>query len=189
MTSGSSSSHPVTGFEYRFHDVAGPTAEQIFPIRARNDGPLPKAWLARFGRTVADQAIEAVETRFDTWREAGFAGTLGGQPLGGGAPSEALAPEEDAEGGLGALSGWFRGETDREDGAYGFGEHSMTERDLLASSSFSMTQGTAETGFASFWGQGAVTRFDGRDGALDVDGEVSSAMLGADWSRDALVAG
>ena len=180
---------PVTGFEYRFHEVAGPTTEQIFPIRARNDGPLPKAWLARFGRTVAEQAIEAVETRFDTWREAGFAGTLGGQPLGGGAPSEALTPEEDAEGGLGALSGWFRGETDKEDGAYGFGEHSMTERDLLASSSFSMTQGTAETGFASFWGRGAVTRFDGRDGALDVDGEVSSAMLGADWSRDALVAG
>ena len=61
----------------------------------------------------------------------------------------------------------------------------MGPGDLLASSSFALTRGTAETGLASVWGRGAVTRFDGRDGALGVDGEVSSAMLGADFSRDA----
>ena len=71
-----------------------------------NADPMPQAWLGRFGRTVAEQAIEAVETRFDAWREAGFAGTLGGQPLGGSAPGEALVPEEeDAERGFGTLSG------------------------------------------------------------------------------------
>ena len=34
------------------------------------------------------------------------------------------------------------------------------------------------------WGRGAVSRFDGREGDLTVDGEVASAFLGADWSRD-----
>ena len=34
-----------------------------------------------------------------------------------------------------------------------------------------------------------MTRFDGREGALSLDGEVTSGMLGADWSRDALTAG
>ena len=49
-----------------------------------NTDPMPKAWLARFGRTVAEQAIEAVRGRFDARREAGLAGTLAGAPLGGG---------------------------------------------------------------------------------------------------------
>ena len=60
---------------------------------------------------------------------------------------------------------------------------------MLASSTFSLTGGTAESGFASFWGRGAVTRFDGRDGEMALDGEVASAMLGADFSRDALLGG
>ena len=34
-----------------------------------------------------------------------------------------------------------------------------------------------------------MTRFDGREGGLSLDGEVTSGMLGADWSRDALMAG
>ena len=154
-----------------------------------NTDPMPKAWLARFGRTVAEQAIEAVQGRFEAQREAGFAGTLAGRPLGGAAPHEAPASgEEDAERSLGALSGWLRGETDEED-ADGFVEGTMSPGELLASSSFTLTRGTAETGFASVWGRGAVTRFDGREDALDVDGEVASAMLGADFSRDALLAG
>ena len=151
-----------------------------------NDGPIPKAWIARFGRTVGEQAIEAVEGRFDGWRELGFAGTLAGQPLGGGAPDDQLAREEDTARSLGTLTGWLGGE---EDDAGGFGESTMSVRELLASSSFSLTRGTDESGFASFWGRGAMTTFDGREGELDVDGEVSSVMLGADFSRDALLAG
>ena len=49
--------------------------------------------------------------------------------------------------------------------------------------------GTRETGFATLWGEGAITRFDGRDGELTVDGEVSSAMLGADRSHGRGTAG
>ena len=56
---------------------------------------------------------------------------------------------------------------------------------MLAGSSFPLTQGAADKGFTSFWGRGAVARFDGREEGLDLDAEVSSAMLGADFSRDA----
>ena len=34
-----------------------------------------------------------------------------------------------------------------------------------------------------------MTRFDGREGDRSLNGEVTSAMLGADWSRDAMLAG
>ena len=32
------------------------------------------------------------------------------------------------------------------------------------------------------WGRGAISRFDGREGDLTLDGEVASAMVGADWT-------
>ena len=60
---------------------------------------------------------------------------------------------------------------------------------MLTGSTFAFTGGTAERGFAAFWGRGAVTRFDGREGELTLDGEVASAMVGADFSRDAVIAG
>ena len=51
----------------------------------------------------------------------------------------------------------------------------MTGRDLLT--------GEAKSGgLVSLWGRGAVSRFDGREGDLSLDGEVVSALLGADWT-------
>ena len=64
----------------------------------------------------------------------------------------------------------------------GLEAQTMTQRDFLLGSSFSLTGGTERDGTYALWGRGAVTRFDGRDGALSLDGEVTSAMLGADWS-------
>ena len=153
-----------------------------------NTDPIPKAWIARFGRTVAAQAIDAVEARFDAPREAGLAGTLAGQPLSGmsdAVPGDSRAT--DTREGLEALAGWLDG-TAGED-ADGTGTRTLGGREVLAGSAFALTGGTAGSGFASLWGRGAVTRFDGRDGDLSVDGEVASAMLGADWSRDRVLAG
>ena len=154
-----------------------------------NTGAIPKAWIARFGRTVAEQAIEAVEARFAAPRAPGLAGTLAGQPLSGMADA-ALGDVQarDSWQGLEALSDWFGGEGGDEDGL-SFGTRTLSGRDVLSTSSFALTGGMAESGFASFWGRGAVTRFDGRDGEIALDGEVASAMVGADFSRDALLGG
>ena len=70
-----------------------------------------------------------------------------------------------------------------------FGSRTVTQRDLLTGSSFVMTGGTQESGSYALWGRGAVTRFDGRDGGLTLDGEVACGMLGADWTRGAMMAG
>ena len=123
-------------------------------------------------------------------REAGLAGTLAGQPLGGFAedPAPVDAQGEDTREGLETIAEWLDG-TAEEDDEDGLGARTMSGRELLSTSSFSLTQGAAESGFASFWGRGVVTRFDGRDGERTLDGEVASAMVGADWSRDALLGG
>ena len=82
----------------------------------------------------------------------------------------------------------MRGEDDEEDGA-GFRSRAATERELLVGSSFALTAGTEQGGFGALWGRAAVSRFDGREGDLSLDGEVTSAMVGADWTRERATAG
>ena len=154
-----------------------------------NTGPIPQAWVARFGRTVAEQAIDAVQARFAAPREAGSAGTLAGLPIFGqeyAATNQAEA--SDTREGIETLAEWLDGTAEQDDEG-GLGARGITGREMLSTSSFSLTGGTAESGFASFWGRGAVTSFDGRDAEMTLDGEVASAMVGADFSRDALVGG
>ena len=153
-----------------------------------NTGPIPKAWIARFGRTVAEQAVEAVEARFEAPRAPGFAGSIAGHGVSG-FGERADGGVQDAREGLEALGGWVSGKSGEKADAEAFESRTLTGREVLAGSTFALTGGTAESGLASFWGRGAVTRFDGRDGALSVDGEVASAMLGADWTRDRVLAG
>ena len=60
----------------------------------------------------------------------------------------------------------------------------MTQRDLLTGTSFALTAqaGGPGGGFASLWGRGAISSFDGREGNLTLDGEVTTGLIGADWS-------
>ena len=46
-----------------------------------NDDPMPAAWLARFGRTVAEAALDGVADRIAAPRASGVEGTLAGQAL------------------------------------------------------------------------------------------------------------
>ena len=192
-----------------------------------NADAMPRAWIARFGRTVADQVIEAVQSRMRAPRTPGAEVSLGGRRIG-------LGPLFGAEGGAGerggdaaarkageseagaarearGLAGWLGGEVPGSESGAGPGSGSwsgtggagdrarrpgggtvaMTERELLLGSSFSLTAaaGGGPGGTVSLWGRGAVSRFDGREGRMTLDGEVASGMLGADWSGGRTAAG
>ncbi|MCY4003641.1 MAG: hypothetical protein OXF33_08050, partial [Rhodospirillales bacterium] len=207
-----------------------------------NSDPMPRAWLARFGRTVADQVIDAVEGRMGAAQAPGTQINLAGQRVGASGAPEGQAPietdmdlmmaalggrsilaEAPAEGDLelgvtsdalavrttsdevrGSLAASeadvtrLRPESGRTGpdlraGGTGVPEganrlalrgRGMTERELLLGSSFSLAAGDARTGQYGLWGRGSVSRFDGREGGLAVDGEVASAFVGADWSRE-----
>ena len=154
-----------------------------------NTDAMPQAWLARFGRTVAEQAIEAVEGRLAASRRPGVEATLAGERIGasGAAPEDPearaqAAEEREARSRLEAMTRWLRGEERDGDGARP-DSRSVTERDLLLGSSFSLTGAAKAGGLVSLWGRGAVSRFDGREGDLSLSGEVTSVMLGTDWTR------
>ena len=145
-----------------------------------NSDRMPAAWLSRFGRTVAEQVLDAVEERIRAAPETGVRVTVAGQHLGGEAPdADAL---EEAQ--IGTLSAWLAGETEARES--GFEPRPVAPGELLTDSSFALTAGADRLGggLVSLWGRGAVSRFDGREGDLTLDGEVTGALLGADWTRE-----
>ena len=155
-----------------------------------NTDHLPQAWLARFGRTVAEQVLDAVEERIRSAPQAGVQVTVAGQQVDAGpAPSEEEAREAAAEVVLDSFSTWLRGEAEAREQRTG--SPSVTPRELLAGSSFALTTGAEEIGGGrvSLWGRGALTRFDGREDELSLSGEVSGALLGADWTGERWTAG
>ena len=148
-----------------------------------NDDPMPAAWLARFGRTVAEQALDGIAARMAAPRTAGMQGTLAGQALdfsGAADPSRSsgtLSP--------GLLSGaGFGGETAAQ-------SRSMTMDEVLRGSSFSLTgEADGSGGTLAFWGGtpgagGLVSgsQFAGSDASVRLDGETSAALLGTDYAR------
>ena len=170
-----------------------------------NSDPLQKMWLSRFGRTVAGHVVEAVSGRLsDTLSGAQM--TVGGQSVdllhadGEGTVGQALTglarvlgagsgPAAEADEGPGV---W----RDRRDGAWddpaGAGSaRSMTGRELLLGSAFHLASDGKAGGGPGFaaWGRVTTGGFDGEDeaddGAVRVDGEVTTGILGADaaWGR------
>ena len=155
-----------------------------------NSDAMPQAWLARFGRTVAEQAIEAVEGRFAASRAPGVEVTLAGERIGGAAPDAEALEEEAARAKLAALSDWLHDAAEKDDAGRGARSRAVSERELLTGSSFALTgEPGGGGGIAALWGRGAISSFDGREGDLTLSGEVTSAMLGADWTRGPWTAG
>ena len=145
-----------------------------------NTGPMPQAWITRFGRTVGLQAIEAIGDRLSgaggTEVVVGGVGLSGpgayaGTPLGEGADWP-MSPEDEA---------WS------PDGDSGRG---MTGRELLLGSSFRLGAG-GEDGAPSVtaWGRVASSSFDGEEAGMSLSGDVTTGFLGADMAHDSWLAG
>ena len=152
-----------------------------------NDGPIPRAWVARFGRTVAEQVLEAVEGRMRVAPAPGVEVSVAGARVGGEPRSEEEAArearrevEEEARRGR-ALAHWLAGETEPGEGLRE--ARAVTGRELLTGSSFALGTQTAGKDLVSLWGAAAVSRFDAREGELTLDGEVATGMLGGEWTR------
>ena len=69
------------------------------------------------------------------------------------------------------------------------GSQGLHGRDVAAGTALTLTGGTAERGFAALWTRGVVTRFDGREGTLSLDGEVTTGLAGVDYAHGAWTAG
>ena len=137
-----------------------------------NSDPLPTAWTARFGRSVATHLLDALEARLET--ASGSYVRLGGHQLGG-APDvkeavERLAPDNN-------LSLWEEAEVADAVG------RDVTVKELLLGSAFHLVSNpdAAATGpRLSAWGRVATSGFDGQEDKLSLNGTVTTATLGVD---------
>ena len=144
-----------------------------------NSDPMPKAWLARFGRTVASQAVDAIGGRMEG--AGGTHVTVAGQSLSlSGEPM--TADEEDAAravletlAGAGEQVGTTR---------------SMTGREVLLASAFQLSAG-GEAGAPAWtaWGRVATGGFEAEVDDVRLDGTVTSGFLGADVGAARWLAG
>ena len=185
-----------------------------------NNDPMPAAWLARFGRTVAEQALDGIAERMAAPRSAGVQGSFAGQALGfhgpgpglpvsasgsipGRVPGSGVLEPRAAED-FGSLSGagthgsWpgegpgrGAGDAFSHEGSGAAGSSwSLTLRDIMLGSSFTATGvRDANGGSLAFWGRAAQSSFDGQEGSFSLDGEATTAMLGADYARDRWLVG
>ena len=194
-------------FEFVLSDARGAAiGDGVAVGTITNDDPMPAAWLARFGRTVAEQALDGIAGRMSADRTPGMHGSIAGQALSfdpaandNGSAASAHAASGSPAGGTGALAladvaQAFGGQSGHS-GPGGFGHdaagfangtqsQTMTARDALLGSSFSLT-GAADGsgGSMAFWGRAAQGSFDGREGTFSLDGTVTTGMLGADYAR------
>ena len=160
----------------------------------KNDDPLQQAWLGRFGRAAASDAIAAVTARFDTPRGAGSHLTFAGQRLdlsGEGAG--------DGAGLANAMTGLARA-FGAEEAPAATGDpwndpaaapgRAMSTRELLLGTSFRAVLGQGAGSQLTSWGQGAsVSHFSGAVPGLSLSGESATGALGMDYERGALLAG
>ena len=172
----------ISGF-----DEDTPYEVQVHATNADGDGPwsppgrlgsgllegdiVQKSWITRFARTVASQVVKAL-----TGRLAGDVGnhvTVAGIRTDGSARPEALGlgPGRDA-------AGWRETPGGR------------SQRDLLLGSSFQFSVG-GEKGMPAWtaWGRFGADRFDATKNRVRLNGDVLTAVVGADVARDRWLAG
>ena len=158
-----------------------------------NRGAIPSAWLLRFGRTVAEQVVDAVRDRVSAPRRPGFAGRVAGHAVDDRACSATEGQPDSAgrcEEGTTRL-GWSPAATAAGRGADGMspGSRALTAQETIAGTSLALSSETAQDGLVSLWIRGAVSRFDGEEDGVALDGEATSVLLGADYAEERWDAG
>ena len=146
-----------------------------------NTDSMPKAWLARFGRTASVHVLDAVEERLRGGTSSRSWAQLGGYRIGPGPDvSEAvsrLAPDRQ-----------LRDEVSETDSR---GDY-LTLDQLLLGSAFHLVSDLEDRGSRlrlSAWGRVATSGFDGQEDQVSFDGTVTTATLGVDGTFERWLTG
>ena len=171
----------------------------------RNTDPLPRAFLARFGRSTAVEVIAQVEERIRSPRTPGMSARLAGRALRPGMERDVAmgllnqlgnlarsnAPAAEGEDRMAGVAFQPTGRA----GTTGDPDWSRVLRagvgvgDLLTGSAFELNRQTNQGGVLSLWSRGARAQFAGREGRVSLNGRIATTMAGADYRQGRLAAG
>ena len=143
-----------------------------------NADPLQRAWIARFGRTVASDVVDGITDRLANPRASSEV-RVAGVTLQQNGSTWTEAPVEDVE--LG----------DALEGERTLNGRNVTGRELLLGSAFHLQgerDGPTGTAWAA-WGRFSTSSFEGKADGVTLSGDVVTGLLGADISTDEWTAG
>ena len=139
-----------------------------------NSDQLQKAWIARFGRTVAAQVIDGIGERLATPQNGSHVQIAGVRLERNGATWTETPADDDAT---------VDNTLERE--------HTLSGRQLLLQSAFRL-QGEADASGErawTAWGRISRASFEGEDEDVKLSGDVTTGLLGADVGTDDWIAG
>ena len=170
-----------------------------------NADAVPKAWLARFGRTVASHVVDAIGERLTATPETGSHVTIAGRRVTLGEGMQATQVDDapmtltdEAERWAERTAAARSARSDDDERIDGAEEDAglVTGRELLLGSAFVLSMGDdPETGDGrgdvrwTAWGRASESSFDGNADGLSLDGEVTTFTLGADATQGDWLAG
>ena len=156
------------------YTVSDNTTEAEVTVRD-NDDPVvvppteeKRAWQIRFGRSVSQQVVDALQQRFSSTSStpSGLQLTVAGETL------TSDRPLEENHVLLSRLLGFER----------------VSSQEVAQGSSFSFSTDGAGA-HLSFWGKGAFSSFNGIEESITLTGDVTTALLGAEWNTQRWQAG
>ncbi|MXX97642.1 MAG: leucine-rich repeat protein [Rhodothermaceae bacterium] len=164
----------------RFLDDAGFSEDlSSSPREVLQTGRIRQAWMARFGRVVADQILEATACDGRQSRPGPNGVYLAGHPVA-----------------LSSLPHYVRlKRKDLDSIVPSSGEsgpvmtHTLIQPNLVRGTSFRHVGNPEADQGVTFWGQGARSRFQGSENASKIDGVITSGMVGANWRRHGISLG
>ena len=150
-------SHTASGADY-----GGLTADVVVNVAADAVAKeAKKAWHLRLGRTISHQMVDALQDRLAARPATGLQVTVAG---------EAITDAPPLVENQGILSK-----------ALGF--ETVSPEALVEGSSFSFAPaGEGSRPQVALWGQGALSSFRGEQEDISLDGDVTTLLLGADWT-------
>ena len=177
-----------TGYQVRVRALNGEAPSDWSPPGSGRTNATIHGWLARFGRTVAQQMLQGVELRLQSPRQSGLHGTLAGRPFGLDSPG--MPPDGGyhaaTRDGSDALPLWAAGSLETDPF---LASRSHVQPELLMNSAFQLNTADSGGGMAGVWGLGGHAAFGGREEGFSLDGDVTTGTLGADYARGPWTAG
>ncbi len=162
-------SHSATSSDAQYNNIS--ISSVTATVVDDDPGLKLKGWHLRFGRTVSQQVVDALQDRFAAHPAAGLQLTVAGEPI------TSATPLEYNQGVLSKALGF----------------ETVSTAGLVEGSSFSFAPKWAEAeggvSHLAFWGQGALSSFTGQEDEISLDGDVTTALLGADWGTERWQAG